>query len=171
MRRVQLFSVISISVGLLFAVEALNPKPRVIYNGSASAPIGWYGAQENNIREGDYVLTWLPKKAQKLAIERAYLPPNVPLLKRVFALSGDHICVRNDTLFVNGSAVSQVQKYDSLGRELLAWNGCRDLKSHEYFLLQDHPNSFDSRYLGPVKRDLIVTKVFPLYVCEVQIVK
>ena len=54
-----LLSVIGVSVGLLNAVEVLNPTPRVIYNGSASAPIGWYLAEQSDIQKSDYVLTWL----------------------------------------------------------------------------------------------------------------
>ena len=32
------------------------------------------------------------------------------------------------------------------------WHGCHILTEQTVFLLQDHPQSFDGRYFGPVDR-------------------
>ena len=87
---------------------------------------------------------------------RAYLPPDVPLLKRVVGLNGDRICRRGEEIFVNDERVAIANRVDGLGRDMPDWHGCHILTEQTVFLLQDHPQSFDGRYFGPVDRRLII---------------
>ncbi|WP_421938138.1 S26 family signal peptidase [Pelagibius sp.] len=147
------------------AVASLVILPKkLIYNASASAPIGLYWLDNRPIKRGDYVLMRVPERVRLLVIERGYLPPDVPLLKRVVGLNGDRICRQLDEISVNGSPVATANRWDGLGRDMLDWHGCHVLTEQTVFLLQDHRHSFDSRYFGPVDRRLITGRATRLRV-------
>jgi type IV secretory pathway protease TraF len=90
----------------------------------------------------------------------------VPLLKRVKAIGGDEICRAKEpigSIAINGKFIAEVLEKDREGRPLPAWEGCMRLVEGEYFLLQPHPLSFDSRYFGPVLRCDIPGVARPLW--------
>jgi len=80
----------------------------------------------------------------------------VPFLKRVVGLSGDRVCRLDEQVLINGKAIATALKRDGQGRKLPDWQGCHILTEDSIFLLQDHPQSFDGRYFGPVNRALII---------------
>lgn len=127
-----------------------SPKPRLVWNASASAPIGLYAvAPGASPRRGDMVVAWPPAALRALAARRRYLPRGVPLVKRVAGVSGDTICARGATIAVNGWQVARRRTADALGRSLPRWHGCFMLGSGALFLLMEaNPNSFDGRYFG-----------------------
>jgi conjugative transfer signal peptidase TraF len=148
---------LTVSPVLALAVASSNSLPKkLIYNASASAPIGFYWIDQERISRGDYVFVRLPERARKLVEQRRYLPPNIPLIKHVVGIDGDTICRRGQEILINGIPVALAQRSDSLGRELPKWQGCHILTKDKIFLLQDHPLSFDSRYFGPVDSRLII---------------
>ncbi len=154
--RGKLLFLTAIPVLSLAIASAISLPKKLIYNASASAPIGFYWIDQERVSRGDYVFVRLPERAQKLVQERRYLPPNIPLIKRVVGVAGDKICRRGQEILINGVTVAVAQKSDSLGRELPKWQGCHILTKDAVFLLQDHPLSFDSRYFGPIDRRLII---------------
>ncbi|PHZ86764.1 conjugative transfer signal peptidase TraF [Paremcibacter congregatus] len=143
---------------LLIGVSMTEFAPRILYNPSPSAPMGFYVIRhKREFKIGDYVLIELPQSVRELALERRYVGPDIPLLKRIFALSGDHICIRHEVIYVNDQAVADVKNHDLSGRIMPVWNGCRRLKTGEVFLLSLHSDySFDSRYFGPISRKKII---------------
>lgn len=155
MRRVLLTSTVLPVLALAIASLVSLPK-KLIYNASASAPIGLYWLDNRPIERGDYVLVRVPERVRNLVEERQYLPPDVPLLKRVVGINGDRICRRDEGIFVNDKPVAVAQTVDSLGRPMPDWHGCHILTERSVFLLQDHPQSFDGRYFGPVDRRLTI---------------
>jgi type IV secretory pathway protease TraF len=64
---------------------------------------------------------------------------------------------------VNGKIVADVLDQDREGRRLPSWNGCIWLVDGEFFLLQPHRHSFDSRYFGPVSRCDILGVARPMW--------
>src|SRR5262249_44463062 len=67
-----------------------RPLPRLVYNATASAPLGFYRLiPAGHLARGDLVLAHLPEAAARLAADRRYLPLSVPVVKRVAALAGD----------------------------------------------------------------------------------
>ena len=142
-----------------------RPAPLLIYNASASAPIGLYRVlPADPIRRGDLVLAHTPPSALGLAAERGYLPESVPLVKRVAAMVGDAVCARDHTISIDGRRVADQLAADAEGRPLPAWAGCRTLGPDEIFLLMaDVPDSFDGRYFGPVPTNAIIGKLVPLW--------
>jgi conjugative transfer signal peptidase TraF len=142
-----------------------GPMPRLIYNGSASAPLGFYRlVPDVQIARGDLVLAHLPAPAARLAAERGYLPRSVPVVKRVADLAGDIVCAESGAVLINGRVTARVLPADRAGRPLLAWQGCRTLDSGEVFLLMaDIQASFDGRYFGPVSATAIIGRLVPLW--------
>lgn len=133
------------------------PAPRLVWNASASVPIGLYlVTPDTRISRGDLVLVRLPEKARRLAARRFYLPANVPALKRVAAMGGMQICARDDAILIEGVHAASRRVADRHGRKLPRWHGCRRLGGAEILLLSPAAESFDGRYFGPsARRDVI----------------
>ena len=142
-----------------------RPTPLVVYNASASAPLGLYRVTATaRIRRSDLVLVRTPPQVRRLAADRGYLPLGVPLIKRVVALGGERVCVKNRIVTVANRPLATQLTADRLGRPLPLWAGCRPLQADEVFLIMvDAPASFDSRYFGPVSRRAILGRLTPLW--------
>lgn len=145
----------AIGVSLLW-----RPRPLLLWNASASSTVGLYlVTPPARPRIGDMVVAWTPASVRRLAATRGYLPFNVPLVKRVAALSGDRICARGDRITVNGRFAAVRRSRDLSGRPMPWWSGCRLLRSGDLFLLTaGMPNAFDGRYFGVTRGDQLVGK-------------
>ena len=146
-----------------FSVIA-RPQPRLVWNASASAPIGLYRVISGAPERGDFVLVRIQKSIEKLAAVRGYLPAGVPLIKRIAAVAGDDVCAFNRAIIVNGEIVVRQRDVDRAGRPMPRWNECRELVQGEFFLLGDAPDSFDSRYFGPVTSARVIGRLAPLWI-------
>jgi conjugative transfer signal peptidase TraF len=158
------------ALGLAFGGVALlglsalpQGRPWLVWNASASAPIGLYRVVAGPVERGDWVLVRPPEDVVVLAAERGYLPLGVPLVKRVAARAGDAVCARMGVLFINGQEVARPLVRDRAGRPMPRWRGCRSLGAEEIFLLLPPPDSFHSRYFGPVPRTLVIGRLTPLW--------
>jgi conjugative transfer signal peptidase TraF len=151
-------------IALIGFSAAARPTPQLIWNASASAPIGLYRVVSGAPERGDFILVHLPKSIEKLAAIRGYLPAGVPLIKRVAAVTGDDVCAFDGAIIVNGEIVARQRKADRAGRSLPRWNECRELVQGEFFLLGDAPDSFDSRYFGPVTSARVIGRLAPLWI-------
>lgn len=81
------------------------------------------------------------------------------LLKHVAAKSPSEFCVVDgDALFVDGKVVAEqnIQKYRFDDRSVCV---CQRLHDNELLVLGEHPNSYDSRYFGPIKLDDVIARV------------
>lgn len=143
-----------------------NPMPRVIYNASASVPVGWYRIRPAKaLHVGSIVLVRLPAAPRALAAQRDYLPWHIPLLKRIGAMAPQTVCVHARTVRIDGNPVAATLRVDRLGRRLTAWSQCRRLRAGELFLLSTtNPASFDSRYFGPVSTSAVIGQAQPLWI-------
>ena len=140
---------VGIGCGCLVATIAAPPLPRLVWNASASAPIGLYWVQPGaDIEPGDMVIARLPHGIRQMAARRRYLPSNVPLVKRVVAVAGDEVCALGKEVFLNGRPIAGRRTVDGAGRPMPAWSGCVRLRGRQLFLLMDAPASFDGRYFG-----------------------
>lgn len=141
------------------------PPPRLLWNATASAPVGFYLVSPGAwLARGDMVVARAPYPARLLAARRHYLPMNVPLVKRVVGVPGDIICARGDRVTLDGRLIARRLLHDSMGRTLPWWEGCEGLLPGRYFLLMDNvPASFDGRYFGPVGESDIIGKASPLW--------
>lgn len=152
-------------LGLIGLATLARQAPWLVWNASASAPIGLYRVLSGKPVRGDLVLVRTPSSVRQLAAERGYLPRNVPLVKRIAAQRGDIVCAAGDVIFVNGRAVAQRLARDRLGRPLPGWTGCQTLDPDNVFLLMKNvAGSFDGRYFGPVRRAAIIGRLAPLWI-------
>jgi conjugative transfer signal peptidase TraF len=127
----------------------------VVYNHSRSIPVGLYvrigvsptGASIVTVRARDVALDE--------AVARGFDGQNDRFIKRVAALAGDIVCADGDVILINGRHAAERRRKNSTGSILPRWEGCIALSADELFLLGDTPDSFDSRYWGPVRRSLI----------------
>lgn len=163
-RRRSILALASLALGLIGLAALADPAPRLVWNASASAPRGFYLISPIAVvTRGDLVLVALPDAPRRFAAARGYLPDGVPILKRIAATTDTEICADEHALSVAGHAVPRLPE-DRTGRPLPHWTGCRALDSDEVFLLMaDVPDSFDSRYFGPVTTDRILGKARPLW--------
>lgn len=150
-----------VALGVLIAAVVgsivVSPRPLLVWNVSASAPIGLYAVgRRGDIVSGDTVLARVPERWRSLAGNRRYIPINVPLVKRVAAEPGDSVCARGHEIFVNGRWVAERREADGRGRAMPWWSGCVTLRHGALFLLMDSPDSFDGRYFGPTERADII---------------
>lgn len=135
----------------------LPPRPLLVWNVSASAPIGLYAiGGRDEIAVDATVLARVPERWRRLAASRRYIPINVPLVKRVSAEPGDTVCALGQEISVNGDWIAERRDTDGRGRPMPWWTGCVTLRRGALFLLMDSADSFDGRYFGPTSRNDII---------------
>ena len=153
----RIVTVIAAGLGLLACQAAVAPK--FYLNASPSAPRGVYIlSSATRYERGDLVIAALPPGAASLAAWRGYLASGIPVLKRVSGLKGDSVCRDGLLIRVNGRIAATAKLADARGRSLPVWNRCLRLGEDDIFLLGDHPDSFDGRYFGLLKRRQIIGK-------------
>ena len=76
------------------AIAAVVPTaPRLLWNASASVPIGFYTVvPTDRIEVPDLVAVIPPEPFASFIVERSYVARDVPLLKRVLGLPGQRVC-------------------------------------------------------------------------------
>lgn len=88
------------------------------------------------------------------------------LIKYVAAGHASEFCIGDDaTLLIDGVPAGEinVEKYP---KSSPTQSTCQILKADEILVFGDHPNSFDSRYFGPIKFEQIVAEVLPFWLFE-----
>lgn len=159
-----LAGLVGVALVAVVAPAVIDPAPRLVWNASASAPIGlWRITPGVSVGVGDHVLAQPPPAARRLAAQRHYLPANVPMIKAVAAVSGDTVCAVGPWIRINGRPVAMRRAADRKGRKLPWWSGCQRLSSGAIFLLNPAPDSFDGRYFGPLSRAAVIGKADPLW--------
>ncbi len=131
-------------------VGAPRSTPWVIYNRSASVPIGFYVRSDRPLELGALVTVAAAEVAPAYAQIRAYDDPSDRFIKRVAAMAGDHVCAQGDKVVVRGERVLQRAVQDRYGAALPSWSECRALRDGEILLAGDSQDSFDGRYWGPI---------------------
>jgi conjugative transfer signal peptidase TraF len=147
------------------ALMLLRPAPQLIWNASASVPIGLYAVHPIGIlQRGELVLVRPPQNIASFLQERGYLAMGLPILKHVLALPGQSVCRTGRTITIDEMAVGDALDRDRRGRNLPVWQGCRIVGDREVFLMNwQSKSSFDGRYFGLLPASTIVGRVTPLW--------
>ena len=142
-----------------------DPAPKLLWNASASVPIGLYTVHRAGaLHVGELLVVTPPEPLATFLDQRRYLPKGVPLLKRVVALPGQTVCRTDRTIIVDGSAIGDALDRDQLRRPLPVWQGCRLIAAGQVFLMnRQSRDSLDSRYFGPLPTTTIVGRADPLW--------
>jgi len=170
MMRTGIVAVAGMVVAALGMSIAFPPAPKLIWNASASVPIGLYAVRPIGALHADelVVVTPPPQLAVFLA-GRRYLPQGVPLLKHIAALPGQTVCRAGRTITVDGIALGQALDRDRRGRILPRWHGCQRIAHGAVFLMNARVrDSLDSRYFGVLPAAAIVGQATPIWTLEEQ---
>ena len=152
-------------VGALGAItlSSVSPPPWIVWNASHSVPIGLYRVQLVAPHRHDLALVRLAPDFADLAKQRGYLHSTDYVLKPVLASAGDKVCRRATAIVFRGDVAALAQLRDVANRPMPAWHGCHTLKPGDLFLLSTPPDSFDSRYFGPVAGTQVIGSAQPLW--------
>ncbi|WP_230291874.1 S26 family signal peptidase [Croceicoccus sp. Ery5] len=149
---------------LFVAVALVDPRPRVIWNASASAPIGLYRIHaDDDPSIGTLVAVTPPRQWAGWMAKRGYLPQGVPLLKHVAAKAGQRVCRIGNMVSVDRQSVAVALDRDSRDRPLPVWQGCRILRPDEFlFMNPSVSDSLDGRYFGPLSAMTLLGRATPM---------
>jgi len=141
----------------------------IIFNASPSIALGFYIACDHEPGLGELVEFELaPEFCGTLG------SPNrsrraLRVLKPIAAGPGDHVDTTGDWLVINARCIAPIFTVDSEGRPLPIWRARRVLNPDEFFVFSSRvPNSFDSRYYGPIRRADIIAVRRPLWIWGVE---
>ncbi|MCA1437230.1 S26 family signal peptidase [Bradyrhizobium sp. BRP20] len=150
------------------ALVLVHPAPRLIWNATASTPIGLYVLHPlGELHDLELVAVRLPEPIASFLADGGFLPKGLPLLKRVMALPGQTVCRSGDTVSVDHVDAGTAHDRDHRGRPLPRWSGCHTLEPGEVFLMNPTvPDSLDGRYFGALPVTSIVARAVPLWTDE-----
>lgn len=148
MSRRHILAVTMIAVGTLVVTAVADLPTRLIWNATASAPIGLY--------------TVAPADALEIPELVAITPPEP--LERFMV---ERVCRHGATIAVDNVEMGDALERDRMGRDLPVWQGCRIIGDGELFLMNwDIRDSLDGRYFGPVPASSVIGRAFPLWTDE-----
>jgi conjugative transfer signal peptidase TraF len=150
------------------ALAFFHPAPRLIWNATASTPVGLYVLHPvRRLRALELVAVRPPEPIASYLADGGFLPKGVPLLKHVMALPGQTVCRVGDVVTVDHVDIGTARDRDHLGRPLPRWSGCHTLQPGEIFLMNPTvPDSLDGRYFGPFPVTSIIARAVPLWTDE-----
>lgn len=160
-------TLLAVPVGVVLVGASTVPhwRPDLIWNASASTPIGLYRVTSSrSLGVGDLVVVRPPPALAEVLDHGGYLPRGVPLLKHIGALSGQGVCRLNEQIVIDGTHVADALARDRRGRLLPRWRGCLTLADDQVFLLNpDRPDSLDGRYFGPLSLYTVIGRATPIW--------
>ena len=102
------FVIITCAATFFIALTSVfHPAPKLLWNASASAPLGLYRIEpERDPPPGALVAVTPPQRLARWMAERPYLGEGVPLLKHVAGKAGQRICRLGDSVSVDRRPVA-----------------------------------------------------------------
>ncbi|MFC6446115.1 S26 family signal peptidase [Shinella zoogloeoides] len=168
MSRHRILGVALLAVVAAAAPIAIDMPMRLLWNATASAPIGFYAIEPaDRLTAPELVAVMPPEPLAAFMVGRGYLGESVPLLKRVAGLPGQRVCRTGRAVTVDGVALGDALDRDRIGRALPVWRGCRAIAPGELFLMNSGVrDSLDGRYFGPLPASAVVGRARPLWTDE-----
>jgi conjugative transfer signal peptidase TraF len=165
-----ILAVMVLGVGAIALPQLDNRPPWLIWNASASVPIGLYAVETIiDLQTGDPVVVRPPEPLARFLADGGYLPRGVPLLKHVAAVAGQTVCRVGRSVTVDAIEMGEARERDGRGRALPVWEGCRVIRRDEVFLMNPRSaDSLDGRYFGPLPAASIVGRATPLWVKQTE---
>lgn len=150
---------------LFVATALLSPRPRLMWNASASAPIGLYAIEvDGPFKGGDLVAIDTPEPLATFLARRRYLPKGVPLMKHIAGMPGQTVCRSGHAITLDGVKLGDALARDRAGRVLPAWRGCHRIIAGEIFPMNARVrDSFDGRYFGVLPSARIIGRAVPVW--------
>ena len=121
-----ILAVMALGVGATALPQHDDRPPWLVWNASASVPIGLYAvARITGVHAGDLVVVRPPEPLARFLADGGYLPRGVPLLKHVAAVAGQTVCRIGRSVTVDAIEMGEARERDGRGRSLPVWQGCR----------------------------------------------
>lgn len=167
MSRTRYVMVTAAALAIMLA-SGVPTAPRLLWNASASVPIGFYTiSRADRIDVPDLVAVLPPEPIAYFMVQRGYVGRGVSLLKHVLGLPGQRVCRDGRVITVDAVPLGEARDRDSRGRHLPAWQGCRIIAEDEVFLMNlDVSDSLDGRYFGPLPGSTVIGRATPLFTDE-----
>jgi conjugative transfer signal peptidase TraF len=165
-----ILAVIALGVGVTALPQLVDRSPWLVWNASASVPIGLYAvATITGLHAGDLVVVRPPEPLARFLADGGYLPRGVPLLKHVAALAGQSVCRVGRSVSVDAIEMGEARERDGRNRALPVWQGCRVMAKGDVFLMNPRSaDSLDGRYFGPLPTASVVGRAIPLWVNQTE---
>jgi conjugative transfer signal peptidase TraF len=159
-----------LSIGTAALPHLDDRPPWLIWNASASVPIGLYAVDIIiDVHAGELVVVRPPEPLALFLADRGHLPLRVPLLKHVAAVAGQTVCRIGRSVTVDTIEMGDARERDGRGRSLPVWQGCRVISQDEVFLMNPwSADSLDGRYFGPLPAASIGGRAIPLWVNQIE---
>jgi conjugative transfer signal peptidase TraF len=150
-------------IGLAGARAALG-RPALLYNPSPSEPTGLYRLSNVPPAPGHIIAFKVPAPGRRYADAHLGRVVQSAILKEIVAGEGATVCEGDGAVSIDGTTRGRVAASDRHGVTLPHWSGCHRLQKGQYFVLSNRiPNSFDSRYYGPVSQAELIGVYRPLW--------
>jgi conjugative transfer signal peptidase TraF len=161
-----ILAAMALGVGATALPQLDDRPPWLVWNASASVPVGLYAVDTIiGVHAGDLVVVRPPESLARFLDDGGYLPRGVPLLKHVAAVAGQTVCRIGRSVTVDANEMGEARERDSRNRALPVWEGCRVIGQDEVFLMNPRStDSLDGRYFGPLAAASIVGRAIPLWV-------
>lgn len=147
------FSFLSFALIFLF----VHNNVRIMINFSESIPHRYFLALKNMTpKKGDYVIF--------TAEQNGIYPPEQKFVKKIVGVAGDVITHKNDLVFINGVYAGDVFSSTQEGKPLT--KGPEGIIPEGfYYVLGEHPRSFDSRYnaIGWVHESAFIARAIAIH--------
>jgi conjugative transfer signal peptidase TraF len=168
--REAILAVMVFGVGAIALPQLDNRPPWLVWNATASVPIGLYAVDAIiDVQTGDLVVVTPPEPLAGFLADRGYLPRGVPLLKHVAAVAGQTVCRIGRGVTVDANEMGEARERDGRGRSLPVWQGCRVIATGDVFLMNPQSaDSLDGRYFGPLPAASIIGRAIPLWVDQTE---
>lgn len=168
MSRHRILGVTLLSVIGIAATSVADMTTKLLWNVTASAPVGFYTIEPaDRLTVPELVAVMPPEPLAGFIVARGYVGRGVPLLKRVFGLPGQRVCRSRRAITVDGVEMGDALDHDRTGRALPVWQGCRVIADGQLFLMNiDARDSLDGRYFGPIPASAVIGRALPLWTNE-----
>lgn len=111
------------------------------------------------VKEGSYVLFEID---HPLIADLIKLTNTNRAIKRITCSPGSVLTVENTEYFCDGRKLGKAKEYTSKGKRIdnFVFDGA--IPKGSYFVMGDHPDSFDSRYFGFIENSDIMAIAYPI---------
>jgi len=153
-----------IAAGICLLGDWLPSRLGYCLNITPSEPVGIYRLIEGQPNRDALVLLKQPQNLRS-SVLRAYVPANLPLIKRIAAIPGDTVEIDQGGVRVGGVLWpdSAPLSRDRQGNNLRPYHfGVYRVRISELWVMSNNPCGLDSRYFGPVSAGSIISRLIPV---------
>lgn len=165
-RKARIAQIGAVALGANILAQGCNQRGALfLHNESPSEPEGLYVRTNEAPAVGRLVTFMAPATAAGYVDQHLRNLRRTPVLKALAAGPGSFVCTASHRLMIDREVMAAIPARDRHGGRLPQWNGCRRLGAREWFAYSGRaPNSFDSRYYGPIRTDQVIAAYRPLWV-------